>query len=150
MAQWAEPAVNFKGKQKLEGNLMYYPREFTIEPLLDEGRTNGYEHETIREILNPKNAGPLFPTLDVKFWYLPSKGTSNSYQRTENAVFLVYRGNGKMKLEDKELELNQFDVVSLPSWSKYTIENTSTEELILLSYSDSPMFKAAGWYRESS
>lgn len=150
LKQWGRTAVNFKGKQKIDGNLMYYPREYTIEPLKDEGRSNGYEHETVREILNPKNAGPLFPTLDVKFWYLPSRAISNTYQRAGNSVFLVYSGSGRMKLEDKEIELKQFDVVSLPSWSRYTIENTSTEELVLLSYSDSPIFKAVGLYRESN
>lgn len=149
LKELSQPAQTYIGKKLARGSLLYYPREFTIDPLIEIGESEKSGSEIIRRIIDPKNAGPLFPTLDVKFWYIPPEGMSGEYQRTENIVFLNYSGRGSINLGDIEYGLDQFDVIAIPSWKKFNIINKGRSPMIVLSYSDRPMFEAMGLYREA-
>lgn len=148
LKKWGQPTFTYVNKKLEPGSLLYYPREYTIDSLIEIGESEKDHSEVIRRIINPRNAGPLFPTLDVKFWYIPPEGQSAEYQRTENIVFLNYSGEGSINVEGKRYEFGQFDVVAIPSWKKFSISNKSHNSMIALSYSDRPMFEAMGLYRE--
>jgi gentisate 1,2-dioxygenase len=103
------------------------------------------------EYVNPVTGGPAFPTESLKLHMVAPGAKIGPMCRTENVAYITFEGEGTFEVEDgPQFDTRPFDVVALPSWRTYTLSNPRKSPLILFSYSDSPIFKALGFYREKA
>ncbi|QGA68978.1 cupin domain-containing protein [Sulfolobus sp. E11-6] len=131
--------------------LVYYPFEDVINALTilssreEMDPYNGY----MVEYINPLNGGPLFSSISASMILLPSNKIIKPVRRTENAVFVVFEGNVTINVEDTEpIRSEPHDVIVIPSWKRYSIENSTNSRALIFKYSDSPLFKFLGVYKE--
>ncbi|BBL47293.1 MULTISPECIES: cupin domain-containing protein [Metallosphaera] len=132
--------------------LVYYPFDNVINALMvlsSKGEMDPYVGYAV-EYVNPLNGGPLFSTISTSMILLPSNKALKPIRRVENAVFIVFEGNVTFSIEGTEqIKAEPHDVVVIPSWKKYSIENDTGSKALIFKYSDSPLFKYMGVYRES-
>jgi len=132
--------------------LVYYPFEDVMNALaiLSSKEAmdpyNGYSVEYV----NPLDGGPLFSTISAKMILLPPNRALKPIRRTENAVYVVFEGNVTFNVEGHEsMKLEPHDIIVIPSWKKYSIENTTNSRALIFKYSDAPLFRYLGVYREA-
>lgn len=134
-----------------DNTLIYYPYGKARELLEDlAGRGEGTpEDGVLIEYVNPLTNGPTFPTMNTKIRLLPGKTSTTAMHRTENTMFITMEGTATFHLpEGKSFTVTDHDVVAIPSWVPYSIENSDSEPAVLFSQSDRPVFEALGFYRE--
>ncbi len=103
-------------------------------------------HGVKLQYINPVNGGPAMPTLAVSMQLLPAQFNSRPYRSTDSTVFVVVEGQGYTKVGDQVLEWKAHDVFVVPSW--YTVSHHCEGEAVLFSYSNRPVQKAMGIWRE--
>ncbi len=130
--------------------LLYYPYDEVRNSLFRmAAKSDGSPHEGIViEYVNPTTGGPAFPTMMLRMHLVKPGKELEPVCRTENAVFITFEGNGTFNVGDKRFDTEPFDVLSVPTWQTYRISNNGTKPLILFSYSDQPIFRTLGFYRE--
>ena len=87
------------------------------------------------------------PTIDAWLRLLPAGFKSASYRSTDATIFCVAEGHGESRIGDETFAWNPHDIFCVPSW--VPVEHEAREESVLFSYSDRPIQKALGFWRES-
>ena len=98
------------------------------------------------EFINPANGGPAMPTMGTYIQLLPKGFGSQPYRSTDGTVFSVIDGRGRVTIDGKTFSFSERDVFVVPSWRPYTL--ASEQETVLFSFSDRPVQKALGLWRE--
>ena len=71
------------------------------------------------------------------------------HRHISSAVYFVVRGEGESIVGDQCLQWNQHDAFVVPNWSWHQHSNRSkSDEAILFSVNDIPVYEACGLYRE--
>ena len=101
------------------------------------------------EYVNPMTGGPTMPTLGCWIQMLrPGEGTK-LHRHISSAIYLVVRGEGETVVGDQRLEWSQHDAFIVPNWAWHRHLNRSkTDDAILFSVNDIPVYQAFGLYRE--
>ncbi|WP_338603093.1 cupin domain-containing protein [Sulfolobus tengchongensis] len=131
--------------------LLYYPYSKAKEGLsrLSEKESKADEAEgTVLRYINPLNGEDAFPTMALKIRLLKPKSETFAIRKTEHIVFVGIEGNGIIEVGNEKFNMKPNDIVIVPPWHKYRIVNNEEKPLILFSYSDEPLFKKVGIYRE--
>ena len=86
------------------------------------------------------------PTIDAWLGLLPAGFRTAGYRSTDATIFCVAEGRGKSSIGEKTFEWEAHDVFVAPSWMK--VEHEAEGDAVLFSFSDRPIQKAAGIWRE--
>jgi gentisate 1,2-dioxygenase len=86
------------------------------------------------------------PTIDAWLRLLPAGFKTASYRSTDATVFCVAEGRGQSRIGDEIFSWASHDIFMVPSWVPVTHE--AQEESVLFSFSDRPIQKALGMWRE--
>jgi gentisate 1,2-dioxygenase len=95
---------------------------------------------------NPATGGYPMPTIGAFLQLLPSGFRGATYRSTDAAVYCVAEGSGKSNIGGTEFEWGKNDVFVVPSWCP--VSHESHGEAVLFSFSDRPVQKALGLWRE--
>lgn len=93
-------------------------------------------------------AEPTMPTIDAWLRLLPPGFKTELYRSTDATVFCVAEGHGLSRIGDETFAWSPHDIFMVPSWVPVTHE--AREESVLFSFSDLPIQKALGLWREET
>lgn len=96
--------------------------------------------------INPTNGGDVLPTMAAYLQLLPQSFATKPYQTTESSLFVVAEGEGRTIVGGQTFEWRQHDAFVAPSWAPVT--HQAEREAVLFSFSDSPVQRALGLWRE--
>lgn len=108
----------------------------------------------VLEYRNPQDGGPTTATMSCRIQLLGPGERTRVHRHTCNTVYHAVRGRGVAKIgksrgADIDLSWNERDCFNVPTWYWHRfINSSSSEDAILFSVSDRPMFDALGLYRE--
>jgi gentisate 1,2-dioxygenase len=90
--------------------------------------------------------GATLPTIDAWLRLLPAGFQTKPYRSTDATVFCVAEGHGVSNIGDGTFAWGPHDIFMVPSWAPVTHE--AHDEAVLFSFSDQPIQKALGLWRE--
>lgn len=128
-----------------------YPWARTEEILADVARdTDGSPTDGIRfEYTNPYTGGSALPTLGCFMQALAPGRHTQAHRHTTSAVYHVVRGHGCSIIDGERIEWHPRDTFALPGWAVHEHVNGSSDEpAVLFSFTDDPVLRALGYYRE--
>jgi len=86
------------------------------------------------------------PTI-AAFIQLLAKGfRGKPYRSTDGTVYAVVEGRGRSTVGDQTFEWGPRDIFVVPSW--HAVAHDASEDAVLFSFSDRPVQKALGLWRE--
>lgn len=88
------------------------------------------------------------PTIAAFMQLLPAGFRGKSYRSTDGTVYSVVEGSGRSRIGDQSFEWGPKDVFVVPSW--FEVAHEATEDAVLFSFSDRPVQKALGLWREEA
>lgn len=116
---------------------------------LDRLYRNGPLHECHgikMQYANPASGGYPMPTIGAFLQLLPAGFHGASYRSTDAAVYCVADGGGRSTIGDQQFDWRKSDVFVVPSWCP--VSHQADSEAVLFSFSDRPVQKALGLWRE--
>ncbi|HVI22736.1 MAG TPA: cupin domain-containing protein, partial [Myxococcales bacterium] len=122
-----------------------YPYEKTREALVRAGPPHPI-HGVKLQYVNPATGGYPMPTIAAFIQLLPAGFQGRRYRSTDGTVFSVVEGRGKSKVGSETFEWGPKDLFVVPSW--HEVSHEAREEAVLFSFSDRPVQKALGIWRE--
>jgi gentisate 1,2-dioxygenase len=103
------------------------------------------------EYVNPLTGAAVMPSMGCYAQRLRPGVQTRSHRHNASAVYYVCRGSGYTTIEGKRFEWCQGDVLALPGWHWHAHANGSTtEDAYLISFTDEPLLKYLGIFREQS
>jgi gentisate 1,2-dioxygenase len=118
-------------------------------PALAQLQRNGAPHPchgTKMQYVNPATGTYPIPTIGAFVQLLPKAFRGQPYRSTDGTVFSVVEGKGRSRIGDHVYEWEPKDVFVVPSWCP--VSHEADAEAVLFSYSDRPVQKALGFWRE--
>ena len=110
----------------------------------------------VLEYRNPQDGGPTAATMSCRIQLLGPGEQTRAHRHTCNTVYHVVRGQGIARIgKNRSAEIESLwaerDCFNVPTWHWHRFTNTSrSEDAILFSVSDRPLFDAVHLYREES
>jgi len=104
-------------------------------------------HGIKMQYANPATGGFPMPTIGAFLQLLPQGFRGAAYRSTDAAIYCVAEGSGRSHIGGQEFEWGKNDVFIAPSW--YPVSHEAEGEAVLFSFSDRPVQKALGLWRES-
>ena len=105
-------------------------------------------HGIKMQYANPATGGYPMPTIGAFLQMLPSGFEGQPYRSTDGTVYCVVEGSGRSHVGDKTFEWKAHDVFVVPSWCR--VSHQAVEDAVLFSFSDRPVQKALGLWREET
>jgi gentisate 1,2-dioxygenase len=99
---------------------------------------------------NPWNGGPVMPTIACYMQRLPAGFEGEAHRHTTNTIHHVVHGSGRTIVDGEVLDWAEKDVFAIPTWATHEHVNDSDEDAFIFSYSDAPVMRALGLYREQA
>jgi gentisate 1,2-dioxygenase len=133
----------------LRGVPFRYPWKETHAALraMGEGERDPYDGRLLRYI-NPVSGGYTYPTLSCEIQLFKAKETTKVHRHTSTAIYHVFRGQGRTKVGQGDLEWKKGDSFVIPLWQGHAHESTADDEAILFSINDRPVMESLQLYRE--
>jgi gentisate 1,2-dioxygenase len=103
-------------------------------------------HGVKMQYVNPATGGYPMPTIAAFLQLLPKGFGGRSVRSTDGTVYTVVEGRGRSRVGDRVLEWGPKDVFVVPSWHR--VAHEADDESVLFSFSDRPVQKALGLFRE--
>jgi gentisate 1,2-dioxygenase len=91
---------------------------------------------------------PTMPTIDAWLCLLPPGFKTPPYRSTDATVFCVAEGQGQSRIGKETFAWGQHDIFMVPSW--VPVVHEAQEESVVFSFSDRPIQKALGLWREDA
>ena len=134
----------------LSSPLFVYPytrsRE-ALERLHRNGPTHA-AHGSKMQYVNPATGGYPMATIGTFLQWLPAGFSGERYRSTDGTVFCVAEGKGRSVVGDQTFEWGPRDIFVVPSW--VPVRHEAAEDSVLFSFSDRPVQKALGLWREQA
>ena len=105
-------------------------------------RAHGYK----MQFVNPATGGYAMPTMAAFVQLLPDGFSGHGHRSTDGGVFHVIEGRGTVAVDGKRFEFGARDTFVVPAWSECRLQ--AQGECVLFSYSDRPIQRAMGVWRE--
>jgi gentisate 1,2-dioxygenase len=123
-----------------------YARSKTaLEGLRSQGPLHAC-HGIKLQYANPATGGYPMPTIAAYLQLLPGGFHGEGYRSTDGTVYCVVEGRGRSRVADRVFDWEPKDVFVVPSWCR--VAHEATEDAVLFSFSDRPVQKALGLWRE--
>lgn len=128
----------------------YYPWAIVSRELEALAQCEGSPYDgVVLEYVNPFTGGPTMPTIGCWLQMLRPGERTRRHRHTSCSIFHVVRGSGCTLVNDTRLEWSKGDVFVVPNWTWHAHANASaTEDAVLFSMTDVPVYQAFGLYRE--
>jgi len=97
---------------------------------------------------NPATGGYPMPTIGAFIQLLPAGFDGLPYRATDATVYCVVEGRGTSRVGDSNYDWEPHDIFVVPSWCK--VAHRTGADAVLFSYSDRPVHKALGLWREEA
>jgi gentisate 1,2-dioxygenase len=127
-----------------------YPYSRSRE-ILDELYRNGPLHPCHgikMQYINPATGGYPLPAIGAFIQLLPSGFRGTAHRSTDSTVYCVVEGRGRSQIGEKTFVWKEHDIFVVPSW--YSLSHEPQGDAVLFSYSDRPVQKALGIWREQA
>ena len=147
-----KPAWETAGEDR-NSPLWHYPWSQTQVALdrLAEGAAGSAADGVILEYTNPSNGGPVMPTIGCYAQVLRPGERTGRHRHTNSSVYHVVEGQGATVADGETLEWDVKDVFVVPGWAWHEHVNlSSSHAAYLFSFTDEPVFRALGLYREEA
>ena len=105
-------------------------------------------HGLKMQYVNPATGGYPMPTIGAFVQLLPKGFRGKGYRSTDGTVYTVVEGKGRSRVGDQVFEWEPNDIFVVPSWHK--VAHEADTDAVLFSYSDRPVQKALGLWREQT
>jgi gentisate 1,2-dioxygenase len=125
-----------------------YPYARSREALAELQR-NGPLHDchgVKMQYVNPATGDFPMPTIGAFIQVLPKGFKGKPYRSTDGTVYCVVEGTGRSRVGDQVFEWSPKDIFVVPSW--VSVAHAADDEAVLFSFSDRPVQKALGLWRE--
>lgn len=120
-----------------------------LEALPDSAATP-YD-DLLLDYTNPHTGGPVLPTMGCTAQYLRPGIRTQAHRHASSSVYLVIAGKGQSLINGQEFLWEQGDVFAIPAWASHAHSNRSqTAPAALFAFSDAPVIRALGLYRETA
>jgi gentisate 1,2-dioxygenase len=126
-------------------NYPYARTREALDQLYRNGPVDDW-HGVKMQYINPVNGGYPMPTIAAFVQLLPKGFRSKPYRSTDGTVYSVIEGRGRSQIGDATFEWSKRDIFVVPTWC--SVSHQADEEAVLFSYSDRPVHKALGLFRE--
>jgi gentisate 1,2-dioxygenase len=117
----------------------------TLERLYRSGPLHP-SHGVKMQFVNPATGGYPMPTIGAFLQLLPSGFRGGPHRSTDAMVYCVVEGRGQSHVGSTSLSWQAHDIFVVPSWNP--VAHQATEDVVLFSFSDRPVQKALGLWRE--
>ncbi|MFP5516223.1 MAG: gentisate 1,2-dioxygenase [Alphaproteobacteria bacterium] len=136
---------------KAQGNsspLFCYPYARTREALEQMRRFDAWDPaEGLRLVFtDPTTGASPIPTMAAFMQLMPKGFIGSPIRSTDGAVYSVVEGRGTVVVGDQRWDVGPRDVFIVPGWAWHSFE--ASEDLVLFSFSDRPLQKTLGFWRE--
>ena len=130
--------------------LLHYPWSQAREALTKlTGVTAGSPFDgVVLEYVNPATNGPVMPTIACTIHMLRPGERTKMHRHTSSAIYHAVEGSGYAEIEGQRLDWADKDVFCVPGWTWHRYANPSDRPAFLFSYSDVPVLRSIGLYRE--
>ena len=98
------------------------------------------------QYINPATGGYPMPAIGAFVQLLPAGFLGAPHRATDATVYCVVEGRGRTQVGDTAFDWKDHDIFVAPSW--YPVAHQAQAESILFSFSDRPIQKALGIWRE--
>jgi len=136
--------------QRQSSPLFTYPyarSRDTLERLYRNGPLDA-RHGIKMQFVNPGTGGYPMPTIGAFLQFLPKAFSGGHSRATDATVYHVIEGRGRSRIGDSTLSWQARDIFVAPSWAP--VAHDADEDTVLFSFSDRPVQKALGLWREES
>ncbi|HEX5864822.1 MAG TPA: gentisate 1,2-dioxygenase [Casimicrobiaceae bacterium] len=118
-----------------------------LERLRDCGPPHA-SHGLKMQYSNPATGGYPMPTMGAFIQLLPAGFKGQPYRSTDGTVYCVVEGRGESRVGESVFAWEPHDIFVVPSWCK--VSHRADDEAVLFSYSDRPVQKVLGLWREEA
>ncbi|MBV9506949.1 MAG: gentisate 1,2-dioxygenase [Acidobacteriia bacterium] len=105
-------------------------------------------HGVKMQFTNPATGSYTMPTIGAFLQMLPRGFDGLPYRSTEGAIYCVVEGRGQSRVGEETFLWKEHDVFAIPSW--YAVSHQAESEAVLFSFSDRPVQKMLGIWREQA
>lgn len=103
------------------------------------------------EYTNPNTGGPVMPTISCRISLLRPGFSGLPHRHTSATIYHVVAGEGRTEVDGEVLTWGPKDIFAVPGWSTHRHLNASrSHEALLMSYTNEPVLKALGMFREEA
>lgn len=130
--------------------LFSYPYSRSRETL-EQLKRNEAPHPALghkMQFINPANGGSPMPTIGAFIQLLPAGFTGRAQRSTDGTVYTVIEGAGSVAIGEQKFHFAPRDIFVVPSWQACRF--AAIDEAVLFSFSDRPVQKALGLFREQA
>ena len=104
--------------------------------------------DRVLEYTDPATGGPAMPTIACHLRMLRPGEWTRARRGVCCTNYHVIEGSGHSVVGGKRLDWDDKDVFTVPTWTFHEHVNDGTRPAFLFSFTDAPVMKALGWYRE--
>jgi gentisate 1,2-dioxygenase len=130
--------------------LLSFPWSQTERALHDLARVETSPYDDVAfQFTNPSTGGHVLPTIGCWVQMLRPGIHTQAHRHNTVAVYQVFRGRGSTIVDGVQIDWQQGDFLALPPWAWHEHVNGSpSEEAVLFSTNDVPLYEAINLYRE--
>jgi gentisate 1,2-dioxygenase len=132
--------------------LWHYPlsqARVALERLAAEGVGSPFDG-VILEYTNPVTGGPTMPTIGCYIQMLQPGEHTQAHRQVCCKNYHVIEGSGYSVVGGRQLDWEDKDVFTVPTWTFHEHVNTGDRPALLFSFTDAPVMKALDLYREEA
>jgi gentisate 1,2-dioxygenase len=139
--------VDFEQTSSQPTKVFVYPFEKTRESLMGiaRGPIDAHLGHKLRYV-NPATGASPMPTIGAIAQFLPAGFETKPYRATDSTVYVCLEGGGTADVNGVRIDFAVNDVFVVPSW--HTLRLSANSDSILFSFSDRPMQRMLGLWRE--
>ncbi|MBI1760745.1 MAG: gentisate 1,2-dioxygenase [Acidobacteria bacterium] len=100
------------------------------------------------QYVNPATGGAPLPTIGAFLQLLPAGFSGAAYRSSDATIYCVAEGSGSSRVGAQTFAWQEHDVFVVPNWQP--VAHSATSEAVLFSFSDRPVQKALGLWREQA
>ncbi|MDP9895039.1 gentisate 1,2-dioxygenase [Variovorax boronicumulans] len=106
---------------------------------------------TLMHYVNPVTGGPVMPTIGASMQLLRPGEHTLAHRHTGSYLYQVAKGRGFSVINGQRFDWQERDIFCVPSWMFHEHANMSTtDDACLFCFSDLPVMKSLGLYREEA
>jgi len=144
---WLTPDTGRSGVSSPVGSYPWAETERALAAIADDAEGSAAEGIQL-EYTNPWTGGPVLPTMACRIARLPAGFAGRPRQHTASTIYHVVSGSGRTTVGNTGLEWAERDIFCVPGWAPYHHRVPAGEDAVLFSYTDEPVLRALGLYRE--
>ena len=129
------------------GNYTWAETEQALSGIAEDALGSASEG-VLLEYTNPWTGGPVLPTMACRIARLRSGFEGLMRRHTASTIYHVVSGTGSTEVGGTRLDWSEKDVFCVPGWAPYRHVLPAGSDALLFSYTDEPVLRALGLYRE--